>query len=149
VIVVLLLIHSVSAVLLLGAITHQALAVWWPTPQRGAGWWRSLRGVHPERYVQAIWILYCITALLGALLYPTFRSIARAEYLDANAPWATGLFEIKEHAVALGLALLPAYWAVWREPATLPTRRLFTTSLAILVWWNFLVGHIVNNVRGL
>jgi len=149
VIVALLLIHGVSAVLLLGALSHQALALWWPKARGGTGWWGSLRTVHTERYVTAVLVLFCLTASLGAYLYPTFRVAVRSRFLDASVPWATGLFEIKEHAAALGLALLPSYWAVWREPANQTSRRLFTTSLALIVWWNFLVGHIVNNIRGL
>ena len=86
---------------------------------------------------------------LGAIDYLPFRLFARAQYLDVHVPWATGLFEVKEHAAAIGLALLPAYWAVWRQPAETAARRAFTTFLTGVVWWNFLVGHIVNNIRGL
>lgn len=135
--------------LLLGAVTHQALAVWLPTKGQQPGWWQSLRAVHPERYVLAVIVLFCLTALLGAINYAPFRVFTRGEYLDAHAPWATGLFEVKEHASAIGLAVLPAYWAVWREPEEATARRAFTTILAAVAWWNFLVGHIVNNVRGL
>jgi hypothetical protein len=28
------------------------------------------------------------------------------------------------------------------------TRAALTGMLAFIVWWNFLVGHIVNNIRG-
>ena len=147
--VVILLVHGLSAMLLLGAITHQALALWAPAEGQQAAWWHSLRAVHPERYVRAVVLLFCLTVLLGAIDYVPFRVIVRAEYLDARVPWATGLFEVKEHAAAIGLALLPAYWAVWREPAETSARRAFTTFLAAGTWWNFLVGHVVNNVRGL
>jgi hypothetical protein len=105
--------------------------------------------VHPERYVQAVIALYCVTALLGAVGYIPFRVFVRAPYLDAHAPWATGLFEAKEHAVAIGLAVLPAYRAAWREPGGLAPRRAFTAFLAAVAWWGVLVGHVVNNVRGL
>jgi len=144
----LLLLHGLSAVLLLGAITHQALALWAPTTSHG-GWWDHLRAVHPERYTRMIIVLFSVTALLGAISYPPFRAVARAEYLDAHAPWTVGLFEIKEHAAAIGLALLPAYWAVWRNAAEPRGRRAVTSLLTLITWWNFLVGHVVNNVRGL
>lgn len=147
--VLFLILHGLSAMLLLGALTHQALALWWPASGQQAAWWHSLRAVHPERYVRAIVFLYCFTVLLGAIDYLPFRLFARAQYLDVHVPWATGLFEVKEHAAAIGLALLPAYWAVWRQPAETAARRAFTTFLTGVVWWNFLVGHIVNNVRGL
>ena len=149
--VLILVLHSLAAVLLLGAITHQALALWWPTQQRKTGWWQSLRAVHPERYAPAIVTLFCAVVLIGSVAYVPFRSVTRATYLDAHAPWATGLFEIKEHAAAIGLALLPAYWAVWRVDSEADGlgRRALTTFLAAITWWNFLVGHIVNNTRGL
>lgn len=147
--VFLLLLHGLSAMLLLGAITHQVFALWLPAAGKKRGWWQSLRAVHPERYQGAVITLFCVTALLGAIIYLPFRVINRAEYLDAQVPWATGLFEVKEHATAIGLAVLPAYWAVWREPSATSARRGLTTFLAVVIWWNLLVGHIVNNIRGL
>lgn len=138
-----------SATLLLGAITHQALALWLPARSQPPGWWRALRAVHPERYVTAVVFLFTVTVLLGAIEYLPFRVFVRADFLDAHVPKATGLFEVKEHAAALGLALLPAYWAVWREPGDAAARRALTTFLTTVAWWNFLVGHIVNNARGL
>ena len=146
---VLLLIHGISAALLWGAVTHQAVALWWPAPRGGPGFWRSLRGVHAERYARAVAVLFVVTLGLGAILYAPFRVLVRAAYLDAHVPWATGLFEIKEHAAAIGLAVLPAYLAAWKEPQTLRTRRALTTMLTLIVWFNYLVGHVVNDVKGL
>lgn len=147
--VLLLLLHELSAMLLLGAVTHQAVALWRPVGGQPSGWWHALRAVHPERYVRAVVVLFFFTVLLGAINYLPFRMLVRAPYLDAHVPWATGLFEVKEHAAAIGLAVLPAYWAVWREPTDTAARRAFTTFLAVVAWWNFLVGHVVNNIRGL
>jgi hypothetical protein len=28
------------------------------------------------------------------------------------------------------------------------TRKALTAIIAFIVWWNFLVGHVVNNFRG-
>ena len=144
----LLILHGLSATLLIGAITHQAIAVWWPS-QPGAGFWRSIRATHPQRYVRAVIVLFCFTLGLGAFLYVPFRPLVREQYLDTRVPWATGLFEIKEHGAALGLALLPAYWALWRENQDSGSRKAITTFLVVVSWWNFIVGHIVNNLRGL
>lgn len=143
----LLIVHALSSTLLLGAITHQALAAWWPSAA-DPRWWRSLRAVHAERYVAATMVLFLVTMGLGIVIYPPFVAGARAEFLDARAPWAVGLFEIKEHAAAVALALLPAYRAVWRESAP-AARRAITTLLLLATWWNFVVGLLVNNVRGL
>lgn len=146
----LLVLHGISAMLLIGAVTHQALALWWTPRNRAAGWWHALRAVHPERYSSAVMALFVFTFALGAIVYPAFRVGVRAAFLDKQAAWGTGLFEIKEHAAAIGLALLPSYWVAWHDPAASPgARRTFTTMLACLAWWNFVIGHVVNNARGL
>jgi hypothetical protein len=146
----LLVLHGIVAVLLIGAVTHQAVALWLPARRPVRGWWHALGAVHPERYVRAVVVLYLATVTLGMVLYPSFRVDVRAAYLDAHRPWATGIFELKEHAVAVGLALLPAYALVWRgDGADARARRAFTTLLTLVAWWSFVVGHVVNDVRGL
>jgi hypothetical protein len=48
------------------------------------------------------------------------------------------------------LAALPAYWYFWRRTQDYPqTRAWLTGLLASTVWFSFIVGHILNNVRGL
>jgi hypothetical protein len=47
--------------------------------------------------------------------------------------------------------MLPAYWYFWRAPAAAGgtrVRAILTGLLCFVVWWNFLVGHIINNLRG-
>ena len=65
---------------------------------------------------------------------------------------ANGSFELKEHLASVALGTLPAYWWYWRQPAAdasaVRVRAILTAMLAFVVWWNFLVGHIVNNIRG-
>ncbi len=145
----LLLSHAVASALLWGAVTHQALAVSWPARGVRNGFWAAVRSVQAERYVRAVVLLFCTTLALGALLYPPFRLDVRAAYLDTHVPWGTGLFEMKEHAAAMGLALLPLYWASWRHPEGARVRRATTLLLAAIVWFNFLVGHVINNLHGL
>jgi len=145
----LLLLHTIASALLWGAVTHQALAVSWPARGGRDSWWMTVRSVRAERYVLAVVVLFCTTLALGAFLYPPFRIDVRAAYLDAHVPWGTGLFELKEHAAAMGLALLPLYWASWRDPQGIGVRRGTTLALAFIVWFNFLVGHVVNNLHGL
>jgi len=65
---------------------------------------------------------------------------------------ANGIFEIKEHMAAVGLGMLPIYAVYWKAPllaAHAATRRYLTWILTFLVWWNFLIGHILNNIKGL
>ena len=48
--------------------------------------------------------------------------------------------------------MLPIYAAYWKTPllaAHEATRRYLTWILTFLVWWNFLIGHILNNIKGL
>ena len=72
--------------------------------------------------------------------------------LEQGGYWQSlGLFDIKEHFVSIGLALLPAYWVCWRRPLandSIRTRAILTAILALIVWWSFLIGHVVNNLRG-
>jgi hypothetical protein len=140
------------AVALLGAITHQTLAAWTPARGRSDSLFRRFRAVPSASFANAIVVLYAVSALLGALLYLRFRVAVRPDLERAGHWEALGLFELKEHFVAIGLALLPAYWICWREkradksaPAPVAT---LTLILAFIVWWSFLIGHVLNNIRG-
>jgi hypothetical protein len=146
----LLIIHGLLAVTMLGALTHQTLALWWPA-RAGASVVTGFRGVRSQIYTNTIIVLFVLTACFGALLYPAYRISVRTilEQLRMNA--ANGLFEFKEHLVAIGLGLLPAYWYYWRQPLAPEhalARRMLTSLLAFIVWWGFLTGHILNNIHG-
>ena len=84
------------------------------------------RAVPSAAFINAIIILYLVAALLGAVVYLYFRVHIQPE-LERDRHWsALGLFELKEHFVSIGLALLPAYWVCWRRPIVderLGTRR--------------------------
>jgi len=148
----LLIIHGLVAVALLGAITHQTLAAWAPTRAPRGSFFARFRGVPPASFTNAIVILYVVAGLLGALLYLRFRVVVRPD-LERAGHWpALGLFELKEHFAAIGLALLPAYWICWQkkyanESAQAPAAAL-TLILAFIVWWSFLIGHVLNNIMG-
>ena len=66
--------------------------------------------------------------------------------------WKTqGVFELKEHYASIGMGLLPIYWYFWknaRDPQYDSARKWLTVVLCAMCWFIFLVGHIVNNVRG-
>jgi hypothetical protein len=150
--ITLLIMHGLSAFLLLGAITHQALSVWMPARNRSGHFVNRVRAVPPSSYVNAIIILFIVTAILGSLIYTNYRITARFT-LEQGRFWKTfGAFELKEHIVTIGLGMLPAYWCFWRPPLReeyARTRTMLTTVLAFVVWWGFLVGHLTNNIRGL
>jgi hypothetical protein len=82
--------HFVAAITTVAACVHLQVRLW---PKRG----------HPRVRLHALTLLigYITTYTLGALMYPTFRVRVRADLLDSSYPWASGLFEIKEHAATL------------------------------------------------
>lgn len=147
----LLIVHGLMAVVLLGGITHQALAACWPARNRST-FGQAFRAVNGARYtVPNIW-LYLITALLGAVIYPTYRLAVRTYLEAARLNMINGTFEVKEQFIAVGLGMLPLYWSVWRQPLDpkyATARGVITAMLCFIVWYGFLAGHILNNVRGL
>ncbi|MCC7121660.1 MAG: hypothetical protein IT493_08905 [Gammaproteobacteria bacterium] len=150
-IITLLIVHGLLAVALLGAVTHQTAALWWP-PRRGAhGFVDRFRGRQAVVFTNAIVVLYVLTFVLGAVIYPAYRVDVRLVLEDMLMYAPTGAFEIKEHIAALGLGLLPAYWHYARKPAGefLWTRRLHAAFLALGVWFGFITGHVLNNLRGM
>lgn len=149
--IALLMLHGLLAVALLGVITHQAFAVLKPPVDRGS-MTRRFRAVGAAGYTTSVVPLFVVTACLGALLYPDYRLLVRPVLAATDLRSANGVFEIKEQLAALGLGMLPAYWALWKQPLTLSyasARRGVTWFLAFVVWWNFLVGHLLNNMQGL
>ena len=147
-----LILHSLIAVALLGAITHQSLATFAPPHARPGSFWGRFRGVSAAAFANGIVVLYAVSALLGAIVYLNFRTDIQP-LLERGGQWKfLGLFDIKEHFISIGLGLLPAYWVCWRqsrapdEPS--PTRTVLTATLAFIVWWSFLIGHVLNNTRG-
>jgi hypothetical protein len=149
-IVVLLIAHALLAVALLGAITHQAIGAWAPAKKPADSFVSRVRSVSPAAYASAIVLLYVVQATLGAVIYPTYRLNVRIVLEQMQLAKANGSFELKEHFVALGLGMLPAYWYFWRQPAAdyARTRAILTALLAFIVWWGFIVGHVLNNIRG-
>jgi hypothetical protein len=108
---------------------------------RGAG-----RGIY-----QCRGRLYLISWLLGAIVYLYFKIDVQPN-LERDRHWhAMGYLDLKEDFVAIGLGLLPAYWFCWRRPVDgqdALIRAAVTILLAFIIWWSFLVGHVVNNIGG-
>jgi hypothetical protein len=148
---VLVIIHGLFAVALLGAITHQALATLAPARARHGSFFGRFRSVPSAAFVDAIIVLYAVSAILGAIVYFQFGIGIKPALENSNHWKSLGLFDIKEHFVAIGAALLPAYRICWRQERVndLARRRsALTLILAFIVWWSFLVGHIMNNILG-
>jgi hypothetical protein len=148
-ITVLLIIHGILAMFLVGAITHQSLGVFWPRRPGQSNFIARARGVNPAGYVDAILVLYVVVFLLGSILYPTYRVFVRPPLQDLQLTYAIGVFEVKENFAAICLAMLPSYWYFWKKaPEFATTRRAITAILFCTIWYNFVAGHILNNVRG-
>lgn len=146
-----LIVHGLVAVALLGAVTHQALAAWAPAGPRPGSFFGRFRTVPPASFANAVVVLYAVSYLLGGIVYLYFRVDIRPD-LERAGHWpALGFFDLKEHFASIGLALIPAYWVCWRRPGAdepARTRAALTTILAFIVWWGFLIGHVLNNMRG-
>jgi hypothetical protein len=147
----LLIIHGLLAVALLGAITHQTVALWWPVRASAGSFVARFRAVPSTSYVMAIIILYLVTFVMGAWIYTQYRFTSRLALEQLRFFKTVGVFEMKEHLATIGMILLPAYWVFWRRPLSedyAAARKHVTLLLAILIWANFLIGHIANNARG-
>lgn len=151
-IVFLLILHGLVGVALLGAITHQAVAVLGPAPAPGTGFLGRYARVSSRTFCGAVAVLFAISVVLGAVIYPTYRLDVRVPLEEMQLGWAVGLFEMKEHFGGIGLAALPLYLYHW-DPSRAASdgfaRAAITWLLAGIVWFTFVVGHVLNNLRGL
>ena len=143
----LLFLHLVGAFVLAGSLAHNLMVI--------VGYWRGkFRKKNLEKlYVKISFWAYVVTFLVGALVYPTFRVRVRAEYFDEHLPWATGLFEVREHWAAIGLALFIAYYFLRRnfDPETEREKLLLHTAICyilnIIVWYCATVGYYLTTFK--
>lgn len=150
---ILLIIHGLLAVALLGALTHQAMSVLVPVRATAGpgGFVTRFRAVQGAGYATAICVLYICTFIMGAWIYTKYRIYVRIPIEQAGYWKTQGFFDFKEHVATLGLVMLPAYWYFWKNaksPEYDGARKGSTVVLAGVVWFLFLVGHVINNVRG-
>jgi hypothetical protein len=153
---ILLFVHFALAVILLAAVTLQAVATLMPARQGagGLGTGAVVNRAPPvpaASYATLIVIVYVLQALMGAWIYVKYRTYVRIPMEGFRHWWTVGSFELKEHVVTMGLALLPAYWFFWRAPQSdehAAVRKWVTVFLALTVWYSFVVGHVANDFRG-
>jgi len=144
----LLLVHLFLTFLLVGCMSHNLLLVWGYLSGRFARKKRELS------YARLSFWTYLLVFVSGALIYPYFRVRVRHEYLDAALPWATGLFEVKEHWGAVGLALLGCYYLLRRafDPETEKEKLYFYVPLCLLLnvilWYKIVVGCYLTILKG-
>jgi len=96
-------------------------------------------------------VLYVLNFLVGSFIYTQYR-IGIRPMLEIEHYYKTaGFFDFKEHITTIGLVLLPAYWYFWKNaqnPEYNNPRKGVTLVLAVMVWFLFIVGHVLNNTRG-
>src|SRR5882672_12750835 len=95
---ILLIIHGLLAVALLGALTHQAMAVTMPVRQTAGNFVDRFRAVSAASYATAICVLWVVTFIMGAWIYTKFRIAVRIPIEQAGFWKTQGFFELKEHA---------------------------------------------------
>ncbi len=145
----LLICHGLLAVALLGAITHQAVNLLAPRPAGRRTFTARYAAADSSAMPNAVMLLYVVCFIFGGVIYPNYRLDVRIPLEEMRLGWALGLFELKEHFGGIGLATLPLYAFFWRDSSAVAGRRATTLLLAITVWFDFLAGHVINNVRGL
>ncbi len=139
--------HACAAIVLVGAATHHAVIAF--------GYVRGVYRVRLARvYAATVAVTWVITFVLGLLAYPTFRYSVRALYLDRYEPWASSLFDLKEHAAALGIPLVLGVFALSRVLEPRKDRNLarayaaYVAVIAALVWFDVLSGLVITMVKG-
>jgi hypothetical protein len=156
---IVIIVHLLLAITLLGALTHQTVALLWPArpvaPAAGGSTTppitRAYRGVRVNLYTNAVIALFLLTALVGTFLYGPYRLTILPFFYGHGLKLFGGIFELKEHFVVIGLALLPVYWLLWKKVPLneqVAWRAAVTTILAAFVWYSLLVGHVLNNLSG-
>jgi hypothetical protein len=146
-----LLLHLLFSVGLLGALTHQSMAVMLPVRQAAGGIVTRFRAVPAPGYAAAVCVLWVLTFLVGSYIYTKYRIYVRIPIEQSGYYWTQGFFDFKEHVATLGLLILPAYWYLWknaRDPEYDTARKMTTVVLAAMCWFLFIVGHVLNNTRG-
>ncbi|MBN2137659.1 MAG: hypothetical protein JW720_07625 [Sedimentisphaerales bacterium] len=140
--------HLLATFVLVGAMTHNLLIV--------LGYVRGRFGRKKLEYFYvkvSLWA-YLVVYAFGALAYPAFRINTRYELFDKQLPWATGLFEVKEHWAALGLAFLVVYCILRRtfQPDEEKEKLFFYVPLALLLniilWYKVIVGCYLAMLKG-
>ena len=149
---VLLIIHGLAAVALLGAITHQSVSLLMPGGRKRTPSFTSRYAhVNQRAFIYAVTVLFLVSFVLGMIIYPHYRLNVRIPFEEMRLAAAVGVFELKEHFAGIALGALPLYIWAWRDEAAETHRTLrvaLTLLIAFVVWWDFLIGHILNNIRG-
>jgi hypothetical protein len=133
-------VHLILALGLLGALTHQAMAVALPVRKPAAGIVARFRAVPAAGYATTVCVLYVLTFILGSFIYTQYRTAIRIPLENAHFYKTVGFFDFKEHVATLGLVLLP----VMAQGRTIDVDRLvddqrITGFNWMVVFWCFII----------
>lgn len=128
---VLLLLHAVTAIVLIGSVGHLGWECLHYLRGRARNVW--LGTVH----ARLGFAIYALVFLSGLLAYPTYRVRIRHDVFDRTMPWASNLFDIKEMWGAFGMAAFTALFVMSfavkpRDPSDRPMLVPFA-ALGLLV----------------
>jgi hypothetical protein len=146
--ITLLILHGLLAVLLLGALIHQVLSGY-KSRAGDVTFFSSVMSTRGSLYTNAVVVLYPLITIVGAIIYAYYRMEVRPFLEASHHRSAIGIFELKEHFIAIGFGLLPAYWLLWQQSENSFARRAVTIIITATALWGFFVGHILNNLHGL
>lgn len=151
--------HGIVGALVVGLLTHHAI---WMVNQTNAS--QRFRQV-TRRFLHLSLFAVIIELILGLLIYPTYRVRVRAVYFDQlergwqPLHWLSGLFDFKEHAAAVLLAVCVALLLgdrlqdevlAQRFPSIGGRLQQFLSVFgAILAWVVAVIGLWVTSHRGL
>src|ERR1700681_3639793 len=136
-----LLVHLLFAVALLGALTHQAMAVALPVRRAAGGIVTRFRAVPAPGYATAVCVLWVLTFIVGSYIYTKYRIYVRIP-IEQAAYWKTqGFFDFKDHVGSIGLVLLPAYWFFWKNAQNPDVRHRWHRDLSHLPLYELAAVH--------
>lgn len=144
----LLLAHLFATFVLIGSMTHNLFCV--VSYIRGKFGRIKLEWF----YVKVSLWAYIAVYATGALIYPAYTVYIRHHYFDPQLPWATGLFEVKEHWGAIGLALFFVYYLLRRnfKPDSEKEKLFLYVPLCFLLnlilWYKVIIGCYLSLLKG-
>ncbi|MHC4173951.1 MAG: hypothetical protein ACYS9C_08665 [Planctomycetota bacterium] len=145
---ILLLVHLFATFVLVGSMTHNLLIV--------IGYVRGKFGRQKLEwlYVKVSLWAYAIVYVLGVLIYPAWGTRIRYPYFDQQMPWATGLFEVKEHWGAVGLVMLFTFYFLRKSFRPVEEKeKLFLyvplcLLLNVVLWYKVIIGCYLALLKG-
>ena len=145
---ILLLAHLFATFVLVGGMTHNLLIV------IGYVFGKFGRQKLEWLYVRVSLWAYTIVYVIGVLIYPAYGARIRHPYFDRQLPWATGLFEVKEHWGAVGLAMFFVYYFLRKsfQPVEEKEKLFLYVPLCLLLnvilWYKVIIGCYLTLLRG-